>query len=110
MPINTGYILNETTDRNGTTVGIRIYYDATSLPIGPSQPLINGPRGYCLDISNPSGRKATVTISRPGVPDLTVSVGTGDPVTSGAGRSRTAAEVAAAGYTTRGDITDLTFG
>lgn len=106
MPINNGVILRETTDSSGNTVTLRVYYDSTQ-PASSDQPLINGPRGFCIDITNVSGRNCSITIN-----GSTVAVGQGDPVTSGPanGRSRTAAQAAAIGLTTRGDIDAITFG
>lgn len=91
--LNVGYI---EVSSNGVTA--TIYYDAT-VPADPSQPLINGPRGYCLDVANPTGAAVKVTVG-----SITATVGKGDPVTSGQGRSRTAAQMATLGYTTRGQI------
>jgi len=91
--LNVGYI-----EVSSGGVVARVYYDTTATP-GDSQPLINGPRGYCLDVSNPTGKVARVTVM-----GLSVAVGTGDPVTSGQAKSRTAAQVATLGYTTRGSI------
>jgi hypothetical protein len=105
--INVGYIEIGVED-----VLIRIYYDATFTPVGPTQPLVNGPRGYCLDISNPVGRNRGITVSTPDGITRTITIGVGDPVTGGApaGRSRTAAQMASLGFTTRGDVQDLTLG
>lgn len=101
MPINNGFI--EGTGQGGDVV-VRIYYDQTSLPAGDNQPLVNGPRGFCLDVTNVSGGKASITVTPPsGVPQ-TFSVAKGDPVTTGQARSRTAVQVAAMGFTTRGDV------
>jgi hypothetical protein len=107
VPINNGVILRETTDRNDNTVTLRVYYDAT-VPYDPAtQQLIDGPRGYCLDITNVSGRNCSITIQ-----GTTVNVGQGDPVVTGPtnGRSRTAAQMAALGFTTRQQIDAITFG
>lgn len=106
MPINNGEILRETTDANGNTATLRIYYDATQ-PASSDQPLINGPRGFCVDITNVSGRNCQITIN-----GTSVLIGQGDPVTTGPtnGRSRTAAQMAALGYTTRGQVDGITFG
>lgn len=100
MPLNTGYIEATAQDRD---VVVRIYYDATQ-PASESQPLINGPRGWCLDVTNVSGRRASVTVS--GVTDnpVTFTVAKGDPVTTGQSRSRTAAQMANLGFTTRGSV------
>ena len=93
--LNVGYI-----EVSSGGVVARVYYDTAFVPVGDSQPLIDGPRGYCLDVSNPTGKTARATVM-----GLSVTVGTGDPVTSGQAKSRTAAQVAQLGYTTRGQIT-----
>lgn len=100
--LNTGYIEGTCQDRD---VVVRIYYDATQ-PAGPDQTLIDGPRGYCLDVTNVSGRKATLTVAGVTAQPFTVTVQQGDPVTTGpaAGRSKTAAQLAALGFTTRGSV------
>ena len=102
MPINTGYI--EGTCQGGDVV-VRIYYDATQ-PAGASQPLINGPRGFCLDVTNTSGRKASLTVEGVTAAPFSVAIQQGNPVTTGptAGRSKTAAQLAALGFTTRGSV------
>lgn len=107
MPINNGEILRETTDRNDNTVTLRVYYDATVPYDPPNQALIDGPRGFCLDMTNTSGRNCSITIN-----GSTVNVGQGDPVTSGPanGRSKTAAQMAALGFTRRSQIDSITFG
>jgi hypothetical protein len=109
MPINNGVIEMSSTDSQNRTVLVRIYYDSTQ-PAGPDQPLINGPRGYCLDVTNASGRAVNVTLSGLTGNPFTVTVGTGDPVTTGQGRSRTAAEVATLGFTTRGSLGNMQLG
>lgn len=103
--INVGYIEGTI---NGSLV-VRVYYDATAAPVGPTQPLINGPRGYCLDVTNTSGRNQRVQISN-GAQTITANVGQGDPVTTGNARSRTAAQMASLGFSTRGDVQDLSIG
>ena len=98
--LNIGYIEGTHGD-----VVIRIYYDTTYIPVGPEQPLINGPRGYCLDMTNISGRNTKIRIlSSTGTYD--VQVGRGNPVTTGPsnGRSRTKTELAGLGFFTRGDV------
>jgi hypothetical protein len=105
MPINL-YI--EGTAASGALV-VRIYYDTTFTPVGPTQPLINGPRGFCLDVTNTSGATQQVTITGP-TNTITANVGQGDPVTTGNARSRTAAQMAALGFTTRGDVQDFQVG
>lgn len=104
MPINIGYV--ESTIADGDVV-VRIYYDATFTPVGDSQPLINGPRGFCLDVTNKSGRNVSARVSGVGKTPLTFVLGQGDPVTTGQSRSRTAAQVAALGFLTRGDVGDF---
>lgn len=104
--INVGYIEGTI---NGTFV-VRIYYDATFTPVGDDQPLINGPRGYCLDITNTSGATKRVVVSGLTNNAITATVAQGNPVTTGQGASRTAAQLAAAGYLTRGDVEGLEVG
>jgi hypothetical protein len=104
MPINNGVILRETTDKDGATVTARVYYDS-SVAASSAQPLINGPRGFCLDLTNVSGRNCNVTVA-----GQVFKVGQGDPVTTGQGHSLTAAEMAGFGYTTRGSVDSLTIG
>lgn len=102
MPLNLGYIEGVCADGD---VVVRIYYDSTQ-PAGPDQQLIDGPRGWCLDITNKSGRKAALTVTGVGANPITLTVQQGDPVTTGpqSGRSRTAAQMAQLGYTTRGSV------
>lgn len=102
MALNLGYI--EATCADGD-VTVRIYYDATFEPVGDGQPLIDGPRGYCLDMTNRTGRLTTLTVQGLGA----IKIQQGDPVTSGPpqGRSRTAAQMAALGFTTRGSVGNL---
>jgi hypothetical protein len=71
--------------------------------------LINGPRGFCLDMTNLSGRNARITFTQQDGTRVPVTVGQGDPVTGGpvAGRSRTVAQVNALGFTLRTDIQGL---
>lgn len=102
MALNTGYIEGTCQDQD---VVIRIYYDATQ-PASPNQPLINGPRGYCLDVTNISGRKASLTVEGVTATPFTVTIAQGNPVTTGpqTGRSRTAAQLAQLGFTNRGSV------
>ena len=102
MVLNLGYI--EGSCSNGDVV-VRIYYDATQTA-GPNQPLINGPRGFCLDVTNKSGRKASLTVEGVAAQPFTVTIQQGDPVTTGpaAGRSRTLAQMQSLGFTTRGSV------
>ena len=104
MPLNLGYVEATCADRD---VVIRVYYDTTFSPVGEDQPLINGPRGYCLDVTNQSGRRVQVTVSGVTNNPVTFTVAKGDPVTSGQSRSRTAAQMAQLGFATRGDVGNL---
>jgi hypothetical protein len=106
MPINNGYIEGT---KNGSLV-VRIYYDANATPVGPTQPLVNGPRGFCLDVTNTSGSNQRVSISNGTGQTITANVGQGDPVTTGNARSRTAAQMATLGFSTRGDVQDFQIG
>jgi hypothetical protein len=106
MPINVGYI--EGTAASGGLV-VRVYYDATFTPVGATQPLIDGPRGFCLDVTNTSGVAQRVNVTGP-TGSITANVGQGNPVTAGNARSRTAAQMAALGFTTRGDVQDFQVG
>jgi len=105
MPINIGFI-----ELGGGGVVARVYYDSAFTPVGPNQPLINGPRGFCLDLTNASGKTAKVVVNGLTGNPLTVNIGTGDPVTTGQGRSRTAAELASFGFTTRGNVGEISIG
>lgn len=101
MVLNVGYI-----ELGGDGVVARVYYDSTFTPAGPDQPLINGPRGWCLDLTNTSGGNVKLTVNGlTGNPQV-INVGQGDPVTTGpaSGRSRTAAQLASFGFTTRGNV------
>jgi hypothetical protein len=103
MPLNIGYIELQ----SGDGVDVHVYYDTTFTPVGDSQPLINGPRGYCLDVTNTSGSNAKVDVTTPTGATQTFTVGQGNPVTSGQGRSRTANQMKQLGLTTRGDLTNF---
>ena len=103
MPLNIGYI-----ELGGGGVVVRVYYDSAFTPIGSDQPLINGPRGWCLDVTNTTGQSQHLVVSGLTGNPLDVTVGQGDPVTSGAGRSRTAAQLASFGFTTRGNVGQIT--
>lgn len=102
MPINNGVV--EGVVESGAIV-VRIYYDAT-LPIDQPQPLVDGPRGFCFDVTNTSGKVAKVGLTLPDGAVTALRIGQGDPVTSGpvSGRSRTAAQLALLGYRTRADV------
>lgn len=109
--LNVGYI-GSTLD--GGVIAVKVYYDTNWLNDDPTRnsalaPLIDGPRGYCMDVTNASGRNAKVEVNLPNGTQTVVTVGQGDPVTSGPSKSRsqTAAQLAAAGYTTRGDVVGL---
>jgi hypothetical protein len=101
MVLNVGYI-----ELGGGGVVARIYYDANFAPAGNDQPLINGPRGWCLDLTNTTGGNVKITVNGLTSNPLTGTIGQGNPVTTGpaAGRSRTAAQLAALGFTTRGNV------
>jgi hypothetical protein len=99
MPLNVGYI-----ELGGGGVTIRVYYDTTFTPVGQDQPLVNGPRGYCLDVTNTSGQNVHLTINGLTGNPLSVTVGQGDPVTTTQARSRTATQMSQLGFTTRGDV------
>lgn len=115
MPLNLGYIEGTRNDRD---VVVRVYYDKTWLEQDPTRdpnlaPLINNPdagamgrTAYCLDVTNVSGSKASVTITKGNRSTITANVQKGDPVTNGQGRSRTAAQMATlgSGFRTRGDV------
>lgn len=105
MPLNVGYI--EVGYRED--VRVRVYYDTAFTPIGDDQPLIDGPRGYCLDVTNVSGRNVRVSLTSPSG-TITANVNQGDPVTNGQARSRTAAQLAGLGFATRGDVSDFSLG
>lgn len=111
MPINNGVIEMSNTDSQGREVIIRVYYDPTWLAEDSTRdpnlaPLVNGPRGLCLDMTNISGKVADLTIVNKDGTERSIRVGQGDPVNTGpaAGRSRTAAQMASLGYLTRGDL------
>lgn len=108
--MNIGYI-----ELGGGGVIIRVYYDTAWLDNDPNAdpdqaPLVNGPRGFCLDMTNTSGKSVKLTVSGITANPTVITVGQGDPVTTGptAGRSRTAAQMASAGFTTRGNVGTVT--
>lgn len=103
MALNLGYIEGTVA---GGDVAVRVYYDATQ-PAGPSQPLINGARGFCLDVTNITGRRARVTVDGLDLQRTEFSVAQGNPVTAGVSRSRTRAQVSQLGWTTRGDVANF---
>lgn len=112
MAINVGWIDSPLTNDAGTVVAsARFYYDTAWLDGDPARdpsqaPLVNGPRGWCLDVTNTSGRNLRVQVDIGGTTN-TLTMGQGDPVTTGPqnGRSRTAAQLASAyGLATRGDV------
>lgn len=104
MPLNAGWVGNEFDDG---AVRIRFYYDTTFAPVGDAQPLINGPLGFALEVINTSGRNVRFDYTVAGVTN-TVTVGQGNPVTTGPGRSRTVAVLNNAGLFTRGDLSNVT--
>ena len=116
MPLTVGYIHN-----GGDALYVRVFYDATFTP-GAGQtysdaPLINnanpslGPTGYCLLVVNTSGAKGVASVlSNTGAVLVDhVTIPLGNPVTTGAARSRTAATLATAGLRTRGDVGTVLF-
>ena len=98
---------------DGGQVGCFIYWDVNFVP-GQGQtmmdaPLINGPRGLCMDNWNNSGANRTVTvIDSTGTTVFSIRFPQGDPINTGAARSRTAAQMATLGYTKRGQIDGVT--
>lgn len=98
MPLNLGYIQVESSNDAGT-ITARIYYDSTVDPSQP-QPLINGPRGYCMDLTN-TGATRKIKYTLPNGTTNTVNVPSGDPVKS---RSLTASQLASQGYNFRSDV------
>lgn len=117
--LNIGYIeLGGGTDPNGGTFDVKVYYDTTWLGTDPTRdpnlaPLINGPRGYCLDLTNTLGRTETVIVNGLKNRPVTYTVGQGSPVVqagqpkSVTGWSLTVAQMNAAGFTTRGDLGEI---
>lgn len=112
MPINIGYI-----ELGGGGITARVYYDPAWLNDDPTRnfedaPLIDGPRGFCLDLTNATGARQQLTVIGANGVQTDITIGQGDPVTSGpaSGRSRTAAQMASLGYTTRGNVGQLTIG
>lgn len=108
MVINIGYLQGTKED---SALDIRIYYDNTVSPDQP-QALIDGPRGWCLDVKNATGTNQRLDVTLPNGTTTTLTFGQGDPVTSGpaSGRSRTAAQMASLGYTLRSDVSGFSLG
>jgi hypothetical protein len=110
--VNLGYAqLGDPSD-----VMVRIYWDINFVP-GPGEtdqdaPLVDGPRGYCAEFVNVTGKRVTTTLYGVADTPMPITIGTGDPVTGGptSGRSRTAAQLAALGYTTRGSVGSVSLG
>jgi hypothetical protein len=113
--MNLGYIQLSSRD-----VVARIYYDTAWLDANPEgdqayadqAPLVDGPRGLCLDLTNATGKNKKLTVYGLGDTPTEIQIGQGDPVTGGpvSGRSRTAAQMAALGFTTRGSVGQVTLG
>ena len=113
MPIDIGYVGLESDDG----VIVRVFYQRGYLPqTGETYmdaPLVDntdpelGPTGYCFLVINTTGAPRRVTFSAGSDLVRDVRVPKGNPVTSGQARSRTAAQIAAAGITTRGDVANL---
>lgn len=111
MAINNGVIQATIDD-----VEVRFFYDPdtqalTDTPV-PGRPFPDGPRGFALDLVNPTGKVVRITVGLPDGSTQTVQIGRGDPVTTGpaSGRSRTAAQLAQLGLTTREQVSSLSFG
>lgn len=102
MPLNIGYIENSFNDG---AVRIRVYYNTAFVPVGDDQPLVDGPRGFCLDVTNTSGGNVRLRFTGRNGGSRNVLVGQGDPVTN---RCATAAQLAAQNVLTRGDVQDFT--
>lgn len=102
--INVGYI-----EATRGDVVVRVYYD-TAPPAGPSQPLVNGPRGYCLDATNMTDRNVTIMVN--GLLNQVLSLDLAKLAIGGSpsGQSRTLAQMTAAGFTTRGSIGNFQIG
>lgn len=116
MPLTIGYI-----HCGGDDIYVRVFYDSNFVP-GAGQsysdaPLVNnanpafGPLGFCLLVVNVTGQRGDATVYGADGTLLVdhVRVPTGNPVTSGQARSRTAAQVAALGWTKRGDVGTILF-
>lgn len=100
MGILQGYL--EVTSDGGRVV-FRVYGDASAYPA--PMPLVNGPRGYCLDITNTSGRPRKVIYKAPGGTEQTLTVNQGDPV---ANRSMTVTQLNNAGFFNLQDFSNFT--
>lgn len=103
MPMDLGYI------RVGNdTTYVKIYYQTGTGNPGTA-PLINGPEGYCVLVVNTSGANVKATVQTSASVKLinNITIGQGNPVTAGNGRSRTLAQVTAAGFTNRSSIGEL---
>lgn len=108
MSINTGVMesgIDESPDEAPLSrlIWVKIYYDPAT------QILRDGPRGYCLDVTNTTGKLQTVVTRLPDGTITTMKVGQGDPVSSGppTARSRTASQMAQAGYVVREDVQEI---
>jgi hypothetical protein len=76
MPANGGSIIGGASNAAGRGFDLTIYYDASSSPVGPQQPLVNGPGGNCLEIANPDNVRGEVVFHpMSGAPDVTIAVG-----------------------------------
>lgn len=98
MALNTGYVQNEVTFPVGLVRAI-IYYDPAT------QTLINGPRGFCLDLTNTTGANRKIDFTLPDGTVNTINVTQGDPVRN---RSLTVGQVNALGYINRSDVSGFT--
>lgn len=109
VPLDVGAI-----ELGGGGVVARVHYETGhgSEPTWEQAPLVDGPRGWCLDLTNVTDTNVRLSVAGLAGTPLTVQIGQGDPVTTGpaGGRSRTAAQLAASGFTTRGNVGQISIG
>lgn len=90
MPMNLGYI-----ELGGGGITVRVHYDIDYRPVGVDQPLVDGPNGWCLEITNDTNDPWLGEVTVAGVEDGPVFVAT---------TNQTASDLAGFGFTTRGNI------